>query len=102
MHRRRRGFFERFLHAAVYICPDCRHEAPVSQLRVHPGLSLTTCCPRCANTRLKRLPKRDHIEGLYRNPISHIQAWFGAPLYYCQYCRLQFYDFRRRESSNSG
>ena len=99
MRRRRRGFLERFVHAAVYFCPVCLHEAPVSQVAVYPVFSTIARCPRCSNPRLKQLDKRDHIEKLYRNPISRIQRWLGAPLLYCQFCRLQFYDFRRQDAS---
>lgn len=93
--RRRRSFIERIFHAAVYFCPKCRIEAPVSQVAVYPHLSLTARCPRCSNTHLRRLKKRDQIEKLYLNPVSRAQQWLGAPLLYCRYCRLQFYDFRR-------
>lgn len=98
MRRRRRGFLERFVHAAVYSCPVCRHEAPVSQVAVYPVLSTVARCPRCSNANLKELEKRDHIEKMYRNPISRIQQWLGAPLLYCRFCRLQFYDLRPRRN----
>jgi len=29
--------------------------------------------------------------------ISRIQGLLGAPILYCHYCRLQFYDFRPRK-----
>ncbi len=96
MRRRRRGLWERLFHAAVYCCPECGHEEQVSQVVVYPVLSLTARCPRCSNPRLKKLGKRDHIEHLYRNPLSMMQRWLGAPILYCAYCRLQFYDLRRR------
>ncbi|MBI4889187.1 MAG: hypothetical protein HY821_01095 [Acidobacteria bacterium] len=88
--------WERLFHAAVYYCPECGREEQVSQLAVYPALSLTARCPRCSNPRLKKLDKRDHIEHIYRNPVSTIQRWLGAPILYCSYCRLQFYDFRHR------
>lgn len=101
MRRRRRGFFERFVHAAVYFCPVCRHEAPISQVAVYPVFSTKARCPRCSNAKLKKLEKPDRIEKFYRNPISRVQRFLGAPLLYCQYCRLQFYDFRPREPKDS-
>lgn len=99
MRRRRRGFLERFVHAAVYFCPVCLHEAPVSQVAVYPVFSTIARCPRCSNPRLKKLDKRDRIEKLYGNPSSRMQQWLGAPLLYCQFCRLQFYDLRRRDQT---
>lgn len=49
--------------------------------------------------------KIDPVEGLSRDPVSLVQGFFRAPLLYCRWCRLQFYDFRpvvRREDSGTG
>ena len=64
-------------------------------------LSVKTCCPRCGNHGSKRLQERDGIDEMYSNPISRIQRFLGAPLYWCQFCRLQFYDFRRRKQEST-
>ncbi|MBI4874995.1 MAG: hypothetical protein HY822_10230 [Acidobacteria bacterium] len=58
--------------------------------------SLKCRCPRCWGGDVHRFEELDEIERLYRNPISLLQALFGAPLYWCPFCRLQFYDFRKR------
>jgi len=62
---------------------------------------LRTCCPRCGNTDLRQLQERDGIDEMYSNPLSRLQRFFGAPLYWCQFCRLQFYDFRPRHKNES-
>ncbi|MGA3027623.1 MAG: hypothetical protein ABSF98_22915 [Bryobacteraceae bacterium] len=41
------------------------------------------------------LKKRDGIDKLNRNPLRLVQRFFGARLYYCWACRLQYYDLRR-------
>jgi hypothetical protein len=38
--------------------------------------------------------KRDPIENFQRGFVRVIQRWLGARLYYCDRCRLQFYDMR--------
>jgi hypothetical protein len=30
----------------------------------------------------------------YNEKLTLLQRFLGAPLYWCQYCRLQFYDYR--------
>ncbi|MGA2118924.1 MAG: hypothetical protein ABSH56_29760 [Bryobacteraceae bacterium] len=51
-------------------------------------------CPQCWSERLEVLSRRDYIEGFRKGLIRRVQGWFGAPLYYCWRCRLQFYDAR--------
>jgi hypothetical protein len=38
----------------------------------------------------------DKIDPLYKNPFSRIQKLFGADIHWCPFCRLQFYDLRKR------
>jgi hypothetical protein len=64
-------------------------------------ISLHTCCPRCGNADLHKLGERDGIDEMYSNPISRLQHFLGAPLYWCQFCRLQFYDFRPRRKAKA-
>ena len=52
-------------------------------------------CPRCAGREPAILKKRDRIDKLNRNPLRLVQRFFGARLYYCWSCRLQYYDLRR-------
>jgi hypothetical protein len=57
-------------------------------------VSLHRCCPRCGDPAVTRRRKGDSLEGLYRNPISLMQALLFAPLWYCYRCRLHFFDLR--------
>ncbi len=95
MTRRRRSLVEKLRFAAVYICLDCHHAQPVRVRRRHPFFSLHVCCPRCGTFELRTFSKIDHIESIYNNPISRIQQLFGATLWYCHWCRMQFFDFRK-------
>lgn len=58
-------------------------------------LSLNVCCPRCGTRDLRVFTRIDSIEGMYNNPFSRVQQLFGATLWYCQWCRLQFFDCRK-------
>jgi len=51
-------------------------------------------CPKCGTYRLSRLSKPDRIDPMYRTLIGWFQRRFGADLYHCRYCRIQFYDMR--------
>jgi len=92
--RVRRTKWERLTSAIVYQCPDCQRKTKIPKF---PGLyifSLRRTCPKCGTPQLERLRKRDRIDPLYHNPLSLIQALFGASIFWCPFCRLQFYDLR--------
>lgn len=98
--RRRRTLLEKFRHAAVYRCPTCRFEAAAPLSLAYPQLSPIARCPHCGTTDLRVLARRDPIEKTYRGPLSRLWGLLGAPLLYCRFCRLQFYDFRERLTVN--
>ncbi|MCS7041264.1 MAG: hypothetical protein N2036_00385 [Bryobacteraceae bacterium] len=100
--RRKRSLAERLRHAAVYRCTFCRFEASVPLTVLYPQLSRIARCPRCSSTALRVLARRDPIERLYRGPLSMLWALLGAPILYCPFCRLQFYDFRPRIDGENG
>jgi hypothetical protein len=53
-------------------------------------------CPRCRGFDLTRLSKPDRVDSFDRNPVRLAQRMFGARLYHCWLCRVQFYDLRPR------
>ena len=78
---------------AVFECVRCKTRIPQPRwyalyLGDYPR------CPRCGTYRLTRLATRDRIDTMYKSFFSHAQRVFGAALYHCRYCRLQFYDLR--------
>lgn len=94
--RRKRTLLEKIRYAAVYRCPGCRFEAAAPLSLAYPQLSRIARCPHCGTTELRVLARRDRIEKTYRGPLSRLWRLLGAPLLYCRFCRLQFYDFRER------
>jgi hypothetical protein len=81
-------------YVQVYQCADCRHSTKIpGKLSVY--FALTAGCPSCGNPNLTTRRKRDYIDRMCFNPISWCQRFLGAPLLYCCYCRLQFYDIRK-------
>ena len=97
LYRRPRSLFDRLRVRAIYKCKDCAAYTGVHYWATWHWCSLTAQCPKCGNPDLKHLTRRDKIDPVTRLLISRIQGLFGAPILYCHYCRLQFYDFRPRE-----
>jgi hypothetical protein len=91
--RVKRGRWERVAYSVVYQCPTCQRKTKIPK---YPALyfSLRRCCPKCGTPQLERLRKRDKIDPLYLNPVSLVQVLLGASLWWCPFCRLQFYDIR--------
>lgn len=87
-----RNWWTRLWFTAKYRCIDCRYERAYLRRPALP--SLHRACPRCGNRELERFPNRDRIDKTYLNPISMLQRLIGAPLWWCAWCRLQFYDYR--------
>jgi hypothetical protein len=91
--RVRRRKWERLLYSKVFLCPLCERKTRVAKVPA-PCFSLHRKCPKCGGANLERLPRRDEIDPLYRNPVSLVQALIGASIWWCPDCRLQFYDVR--------
>ena len=88
-----RTFAERLLYAAVYECRQCKTRRPEPRWYAL-YLGDFPRCPRCGTYRLSRLVTRDRIDPMYKSFFSFAQGVFGATLFHCRYCRLQFYDMR--------
>ena len=91
--RVRRTFAQKVKYQSVLKCKACGRLEGLWYLFL---LGRRSHCPRCWSVKLQKFSKVDHIEGMYKNPISYLQKWFGANLYCCPFCRLQFYDLRDR------
>ena len=70
-----------------------RRSSPVMFSRV-------SLCPRCGTPRLRVLRKRDGVDEMSSSLISFLQRFLGAELHHCEFCRLQFYDFRKVSANN--
>src|SRR6476660_9051472 len=93
--RVRRTFLQKFVYHAVLTCKDCGRR----DLRDQWFLFLfgrTSRCPRCGSYRVEKLRGVDHIDPMYKNPLSYMQKYFGGDVHWCPFCRLQFYDLRTR------
>ena len=97
--RVRRSFLEKFVCHAVLGCLNCGRRELQWYLFV---LGRRSHCPLCGNFRLKRLRRVDYIDRMYKNPLSYLQKYLGANLYWCERCRLQFYDLRKASARQTG
>ena len=97
MLRVQRKFVERFAYQAIFRCRECGKRRTERQWYLFLLGGLSTC-PQCGTHKLKRLTSIDRIDSMYSTPFSYLQKYFGANLHHCGYCRLQFYDYRKREA----
>jgi DNA-directed RNA polymerase subunit RPC12/RpoP len=82
------------LYVAMYECGTCHTRKPDPRwyalyLGDYPR------CPRCGTYRLTRLATRDKIDQMQKGLVNWAQFLWGADLYHCRYCRVQFYDVRK-------
>jgi hypothetical protein len=78
----------------MFECEQCQARKPEPRAySLH--LGAYPRCPRCGTYRLSRLAKRDKIDKMEKGPINFAQFLWGAELYHCRFCRLQFYDVRK-------
>src|SRR5437870_13169023 len=93
--RVRRTIREKFVYHAVLKCKQCgRREARDQWFLFLFGKK--SRCPRCGSFRVEKLRGIDRIDPMYKNPLSYIQKYFGGHLHWCPFCRLQFYDLRKK------
>src|SRR5882724_1760621 len=93
--RVRRTFLERFIYHAVSMCKKCGRREAQDQWFLF-LLGAKSRCPRCGSYRVEKLRGVDHIDPMYKNPLSYIQKYLGAKVHWCPFCRLQFYDLRQK------
>jgi len=94
LRRVHRNLAEKLLYVAMYECDQCHTRKPDPRwyalyLGDYPR------CPRCGTYRLTRLASRDKIDQMQKGPVNFAQFLWGADLYHCRYCRVQFYDVRK-------
>jgi DNA-directed RNA polymerase subunit RPC12/RpoP len=94
LRRVHRTFDEKLLYAAMYECGKCHTRKPEPRwyalyLGDYPR------CPRCGTYRLTRLATPDKIDRMHSGLVNFVQYAWGAELYHCRYCRVQFYDVRK-------
>ena len=59
-------------------------------------LQWNASCPLCHSYDIGRLHSKDKVDPMSLNPFRRLLFLFGAPVYYCTFCRFQFRDWRHR------
>jgi len=92
LKRTHRSYLQRLAYLAMFTCPDCEHNESIPRFsyRLRSGCS----CPRCGTPKLSKLKERDHIDKMQAGLWNLAARLGGGQLYYCGFCRLQFYDRR--------
>src|SRR5881628_847358 len=93
--RVRRTFREKFVYHVVLRCRKCGRREARDQWYLF-LFGTKSRGPRCGSFRVEKLRGIDHVDPMYKNPLSYMQKYFGANLHWCPFCRLQFYDLRKR------
>ncbi len=99
LRRVHRTFAERFSYIAIYQCRACDREEFVPRAyRFHLGGACR--CPKCGTYRVVRLEKPDKIDKMNTGFLNWLEKKAGGSLYSCCFCRIQFYDRRKRSVAN--
>ena len=96
LRRRRRSLLERLWSDVALTCAHCGYDHAFKTVSF---FSLSARCPECHGFDLRRRRSRDRIDRMNHNPLRFLQHLFGAPLYHCESCRLQFFDLRSKQES---
>jgi len=93
--RVRRSFLQKFAYHAVFLCKNCGRNESLDQWFLF-LFGRVSRCPRCGSFKVEKLRGVDHIDPMYKNPLSYMQKWLGGHIHWCPFCRLQFYDLRKK------
>ncbi len=92
LHRTRRTWLERLTSTAAFYCDSCDKRIIAPRIDRGPYAN----CPKCGSVNLSILRSPDFVDEMDLNPFRNMRRLFGARLYHCWRCRLQFYDLRAR------
>jgi hypothetical protein len=105
MQRAHRTTLERLVYRKVLQCGKCGRRAHQWRVPFESDLvfafSRHTRCIQCGSLRVRRLPRRDHIDRMSSHPMSVLAGLARAPIYHCGPCRLQYHDWRTANPSVS-
>ena len=92
--RRPRSFWLKVVSKASFSCPRCesRWNRPRALFFF---FQRYVECPLCKTRAISQLAKKDRIDPMLFNPLRRLLALFGASIYHCTFCRVQFRDWRK-------
>src|SRR2546421_5242514 len=74
-----RSFLDKFTYHAVLKCKKCGRRETRDQWFLF-LFGRTSRCPRCGSFRVEKLRGVDHIDPMYKNPLSYLQKWIGGEI----------------------
>lgn len=93
--RTHRKLWEKLIYDLVFKCRACGLRVG-EKYHFFLNFGPDARCPRCGTTQLDKRNTRDKIDKLIKTPTSMVHALLGGYLYHCVFCRIQFYDVRKR------
>lgn len=95
--RTRRTPLQKVFNEAAFQCPKCG-DSLFFKRRLFQRFSFCSQCPQCGTRHLSKLRSVDRVDRLNKNPLRLLLGILHAPLYHCTFCRLQFWDLRKRQA----
>ena len=95
--RVRRNYLQKVYTFAIFKCPKCSNRMYLRRASFG-ALSRYAQCPQCGTRNLSKLKCIDRVDRMNKNPLRMLLMVVRAPLYHCTFCRLQFWDVRKRAS----
>jgi len=93
-----RTLADKLIWSEIYACPTCKRRTGTYYRFLYAHcrfmFSRHSRCIRCGSEAVRRLMKRDEVDGFTHNPLGLILALTAAPINHCNSCRLQFFDWR--------
>jgi hypothetical protein len=78
---------------ATYTCRSCHRDDTVPRAYLY-HFGDQCRCPKCGTLRVKKLKQRDKIDPMRSGVLNLLERMAGGHLFYCCFCRIQFYDRR--------
>jgi hypothetical protein len=95
LRRVHRTLSERFSYLAIFECRDCENEEFVPRRYTY-HLGENARCPKCGTFRVTKLRAPDKIDPMVSGLLNRFEKFSGGKLYHCCFCRIQFFDRRKR------
>ncbi len=98
-HRKR---WERLFWVAALRCRSCSHRFLITSRALTFSAGPWVRCPRCGTTEITRIPEPDPVDPMHAHWLNSVRRLLHGKLYHCRYCRIQFYDLRKRSPQRAG
>lgn len=94
--RTHRKWWEKIFWVAAMRCSSCEHRLLVSSRDLQFAGGSWVRCPKCGTTQVTRIRDADVVDPMHAHWRNTVRRLLKGKLYHCRFCRIQFYDLRKR------